>query len=569
MCYHRFVLRAALHDLERLADISKVLARHGFDRIAEILRGRKDKLTRLEDRELVGAPKRFRNLLEDLGPTYVKLGQVLSTRPDIMPSAYLAELKSLQNKVEPLGYPTIAKAVEEALKKPVNEAYAEFDPNPLASASIAQVHRATMHDGRRVVVKVQRPGIEKTIRSDIDLLYILARVLDATIEESGLYRPVEIVKEFEKAIFEELDFLREARNSREFRRNFEDRAGVVFAEVAEELTTRTVLTMEFLDGVKVSDVDKSRHDAGAVARTLIEGFFRMVYEDGYFHGDPHPGNIMVLADSRVALLDCGLVGRITKGTQELLTRLSITIPLKDADGTARLLYRLGTPTERVNLLQFRDEIQGLLDKYVSGELSQMDAGSLITEMLDLSMRYRIRIPPDCAVLAKAAVTLEGVVRALKPDLAIQETIEPYAKRLLWNEYGPEALGRAAKKSAFGLIGALQDMPLQMNQIVSDLESGRLTVRVSHDELNKIGKTINDLGSKLVLGLISCGLIVGACLLLSRYRMEVGGVPILPVVGILTAVGILTFIFWWHVLYGRVKKIRLAFWVSLFRRSKSR
>ncbi len=567
MCYHPCVLRAALYDLERLADISKVFGRHGFDRIAEILRGRHEGRHKLEEKELVGAPKRFKNLLEDLGPTYVKLGQVLSTRPDILPSTYIAELKSLQNRVEPVGFPVIAKTVEDELKKPLKDLFAEFDPTPLASASIAQVHRATLPDGRKVAVKVQRPGIEKTIRSDIDLLYVLARILDATIEESGLYRPLEIVKEFEKAIFEELDFLREARNSREFRRYFEDRAGLCFAEGVEELTTRTVLTMDYLDGVKITEADPERHDLDKVVRVLIESFFRMVYEDGYFHGDPHPGNILVLPDSRVALLDCGLVGRLTKGTQELLTRLSIAIPLRDADATARLLYRLGTPTERVNLLQFRDEIQGLLDKYVAGELGEMHAGSLLTEMTDLAMRYRIRIPADCAILAKAAVTLEGVVRDLRPQLPIQETIEPFAKRLLWNQYGPEALGRAAKQSAFGLIGALQDMPLQLNQIVSDLESGRLTVRVHHDELNKLSRTLNDFGSKVVMGLIACGLILGSCFLLARYRIEILGIPVLPILGLVTVVLILTFVFWWHVLYGRMRKIRVAFWWGLFRRSK--
>ncbi|MBI2901204.1 MAG: AarF/ABC1/UbiB kinase family protein [Planctomycetes bacterium] len=561
------MLRTALHDLERLSDISKVMARHGFDQIAEIVRGTKEGATRLTDKELVGAPRRFKLLLQDLGPTFIKLGQVLSTRPDIMPSAYITELKTLQNKVEPLDFAVISKAIQDGLGKPLDQVFARLDEKPLATASIAQVHRAELPDGRKVVVKVQRPGIDKTIRADVDLLYVLARLLDATIEESGLYRPVEIVKEFEKAIFEELDFLREARNAREFRRNFEDRAGLVFAEVVEPLTTRTVLVMEFLEGTKISEIDRARHDPAKAAGILIESFFRMVYEDGYFHGDPHPGNIMIFDDGRVALLDCGLVGRITKGTQDLLTRLSLAVAMKDADATARIVYRLGTPTDRVNLLQFRDEIQGLLDRYMAGKLDEMDAGSLITEMLDLSMRYRIRIPPDCAILAKAAVTIEGVVRGLSPDLDIKKTIEPYGKRLLSEQFGLAALGRQATKSALGLMDAIQDWPLQINQIVSDLESGRLTVRVSHDELNKLSRTFNDFGSKMFLGLLTCGLIVGSAFLLSRYRIEVGGVPILPIVGFIAALSIITIVFWWHVLYGRVKKIRLAFWLGLFRKRK--
>lgn len=561
------LLRTAIHDLGRLKDISAVLARHGFAQIAEIVRTGKKEAPKLAEQELVGAPKRFTLLLQDLGPTFVKFGQVLSTRPDIMPVAYLEELKTLQDRVPPLDFPVMGKRVEDELGKPLAELFQRIDEKPLASASISQVHRATLPDGRQVVVKIQRPGIEKTIRSDLDLLYVLARLLDATIEESGLYRPVDIVKEFEKAIFEELDFLHEARNVRELRHNFEKHPSVRFPEIVDSLTTPTVLVMEFIDGVKISEVDREKYDVPKVVDALLSGYFQMVFEDGFFHGDPHPGNILVLPDGSVAFLDCGLVGRLTRSMQDQISQLALAIAMRDAESTARICFRMGTPMERVNLIQFRDEVQNLLDKYVSGTLGEMSTGSLLREMLDMALRYRVKIPADIAILAKAGITMEGVVRTLDPDLDIVETVTPYAKRIMMSHFGFGALRRIATKGALGLVSTMQDMPLQLHQIVSDLETGRLSVRVTHDELNKLSKSMNDLGSKMFLGLLTCGLILGGAFLLSKYNLEVKGVPLVPILMLATAGLIVTFVFWWHVLYGRWRKIRLGFWLGLFKKRK--
>lgn len=561
------LLRTAIHDLGRLKDISAVLARHGFAQFAEIVRTGKKEDTKLAEHELAGAPKRFTRLLQDLGPTYVKFGQVLSTRPDIMPLAYLEELKTLQDRVPPLEYAVISKAIEEEFEKPVGEIFQKIDETPLASASISQVHRATLPDGRAVVVKVQRPGIEKTIRSDLDLLYVLARLLDATIEESGLYRPVDIVKEFEKAIFEELDFMHEARNVRELRQNFANHESLRFPEIVDLLTTPTVMVMEFIDGVKISEITPETHDVEKVVNALLTGYFQMVFEDGFFHGDPHPGNILVLKDSTVALLDCGLVGRLTRSMQDLISQLSLAIAMRDAESTARICFRMGTPMERVNLIQFRDEVQNMLDRYVSGKLGEMSTGSLLREMLDMSLRHKVKIPPEVAILAKAGVTLEGVVRGLDPDLDIVETVTPYARRLMMTHFGFGALRRIATKGALGLVSTMQDMPLQVHQIMSDLESGRLSVRVTHDELNKLSKSLNDLGSKMFLGLLTCGLILGGSFLIARHNIDVKGVPLVPILMLSAAGLIVTFVFWWHVLYGRWKKIRLGFWLGLFKKRK--
>jgi len=561
------MLQTAINDLGRLKDISLVLAKHGFDQIAEKLTGGKGSLDPELVKELAGAPRRFKLLLEDLGPTFVKLGQILSTRPDLLPSTYINELKTLQNNVAPVPFDDIAKVLEESLHQQIDEIFQSVEETPLASASIAQVHRATLKDGRAIILKVQRPGIEKTIRSDLHLLYLVARLLEATIEEGGIYRPVEIIQEFEQAIFQELDFINEARNTQEFGRNFKDEGNFSFAEIFPEISSRTVLCMEFLEGKEASDLPDDPHIREKAARSILDGYFQMVYQDGFFHGDPHPGNILVTAEGKVSLLDCGLVGRIPRGMQEQLVQLSLAIATRDADSLARVIYRLGNPVGRISLTEFRDEIQDLLSRYLGGQIKELNAGNLVTEMLDLALRHRIRLQPNFALLAKTAVTTEGVIRELNPDLDIVATVTPYTRKLIFDRYNP----KTALKQAVGFLGSLNDMPLQLQQIVTDLETGRLTMNVQNRELDKLSKSLNDLGSKVFLGMLAGGFAVGFFIVLAQYPLEIQKVPVWPILALLALGGITTVAFWWHLLYGRLKprKIRLAWWINLFRRKKSR
>ncbi len=559
------MLQTAINDLGRLKDISVVLAKHGFDQVAEKLTGGKGDLDAEAVRDLATAPRRFKNLLQDLGPTFVKLGQILSTRPDLLPSGYINELKTLQSDVAPLEFDVIAKALEESLHQPLEDAFQRVEETPLASASIAQVHRATLKGGASVVLKVQRPGIEKTIRSDLHLLYLVARLLEATIEEGSLYRPVEIIQEFEQAIFQELDFLNEARNTRELGHNFRENGNLRFANVFPELSSRTVLCMEFLEGTKASDLPEETGHRETTARAILDGYFQMVYQDGLFHGDPHPGNILVDGEGKVALLDCGLVGRLPRGLQEHLVQFSLAITTQDADSLARIVCRLGNPVGRINLTGFRDEIQDLLGRYLGGQLGEFNAGSLVTELLDLALRHRIRLQPNFALLAKTAITVEGVVRSLNPDLDIVATVAPYTRKLVFDRFNP----KSALKQAVGLLGSLNDMPLQFQQIVTDLETGRLTMNVQNRELDKLSKSLNDLGSKIFLGMLAGGFTVGLFVILANYPVEIRGVPIWPILGLFVLAGITTIAFWWHLLYGRLKlrKIHLAWWINLFRRKK--
>src|SRR6267378_1462064 len=359
----------AVKDLQRLREISAVVVRHGFGELLDRSRlwdvlGRREPGERPSPAEMrATSARRFRETLADLGPTFIKLG-----------------------------------LIEQGLGRPAAELFAHIEPEPLASASIAQVHRARLLDGESVVVKVQRPAIEQQIRSDTDLLSYLARIIE------------------------------------DFAKTHAGRELVVIPRVLRTHSSRTVLTLEELVGVKLKTVleDPAAEgvDRKALARNILDASFHQLFADGLFHGDPHPGNVIVLPGNRLGLIDFGLVGRLSKGMQESIILLVLAISLRDPDTVARLLYKVGVPDERINLHQFRADIHDILDRYLGLKLSEVSSTTLLNELTDLALKYRIKIPKEYAVLSKASATTEGIIRQLDPDLDVAQVALPYAKQLL-------------------------------------------------------------------------------------------------------------------------------------------
>ena len=552
-----------LQDLNRVRQISVIAARHGFGELTERaglwrILGRKEKVEVSPDAQRASTARRFRMLLSDLGPTFIKLGQVLSTRADLLPAEYIDELSLLQDHVVPIPLEQVHAQIRDSLGKEVQELFAQIDPVPLAAASIAQVHRAITLEGDEVVVKVQRPGIAASIDSDLGVLRSLARLLEAVVEETGVYTPTGIVDEFDRAIHEELDFLNEADNIRAFLENHRERPYLKIPRVYASLSSRTVLTLEFIRGVKINQAQLPEEDRKAIAKHVLEASFRQLFDDGLFHGDPHPGNILLMEGNRLALLDFGVVGRLTRPMQETLVMLCLAVALKDSDSVARILYRVGVPDARANLVGFRNDIDAILGQHLATTLGQVDTRSLLRDLLDLAVKYRIRIPKEYALLSRASVSTEGMLRSLYPEMNIIEVALPYAKELLAGRYDPSQLQGGLMRTLLRFQSMAADLPTQLSQILLDMESGKFTVTVRADQFEKLNENLRSAAVIAFLGLCACGFIVGAFIAFAPKPWMYGGVPVLGVVGIALAAALFGAVFTWYLFGGRrLGKVRLS------------
>ena len=523
-------------DLGRVRTITAVMVRHGFSQ-----------LVRLAGLEIEGEPsdvklplaRRLRLVLSDLGPTFVKLGQVLSVRPDIVPPDIIAELSLLQDQVPPASFADIESILEEELGGSLSERFSSFDEAPLASASIAQVHRATLHDGRTVAVKVQRPGIEVAIRSDLHILYSLAALLAGRLELPGLYSPEDIVAEFDTALSTELDFLQEARAARRFGADFAEHPTITAPEVYLEYSSRRVLVMELLEGQSLSALlgrggaprQLSEKESVELMHRVMEATWLQVFEHGFFHGDPHPGNMMRLTDGRLAFLDFGLTGRITREMQDVVTTIFTGLVFQDADTVAMTLFRAGATESAVDLKGFRSEIQRLMTKYNGASLRDLGAQSTLTELVGVAARYRIRLVPEYAVLARSVSLVDGLARELIPDVDIVQEVRPYALRLMGQRFSPERISGDAFRGLQQAQVVLQDVPLQFNQLLLDLERGNIRVSTVDPESAELRRAIRWAGLRLAIALCAAATVLSGAILMSVWAPAPLGIPLMALLGI--------------------------------------
>jgi ubiquinone biosynthesis protein len=473
--------------------------------------------------------------LADLGPTFVKLGQVLSTRGDLLPADFIEELSTLQDRVPPFGMEEVRKQIQAAFGRPLEEVFSTFDPTPIAAASMAQVHKAKTLDGAEVVVKVQRPGITERMRADLSVLHGIARALEAVIEEVSVSSPTSIIEEFDRAVHEELDFLNEASNIRAFAKAHVDHPSVRIPKVFDELSVRTVLTMEFLDAPKLSNAHLDDDGKKRLAQIILEEAFKQLFEDGLFHGDPHPGNLLIQPGPILALIDFGLVGRVTHQMQEALIALILAVALKDSESVARQLYRLGTPDSRANLHSFKADIDAILNAYLPSSIKEVNAKALVRDLLNLAVKYRIKVPREYAILARASVAIEGILRSLYPDMPIGEIFMPYAKKMLAERYDPAQLQGNAMKTLLRLQSAASDLPLQLQQIMLDLEAGKFTVTLKNEQVESLNGTLRTLAVVAFAGLCACGFIIGTFIAFAPKQWEIAGIPVLGVLGIAASI----------------------------------
>ncbi len=566
------ILGVAIRDLSRLQKVSTTVALHGFGEILMrsplrrfLSRGkRKVRADKALERE--PAPERFRKLLEALGPTYIKLGQILSMRPDRLPPEYIKALQKLQDEASVLPFEQIREVVEEGLGRPLSEVYRSFDEEPLGTASIAQIHRATTHEGEQVVVKAQRPGIEKIMRGDLDLLYLGGRILEAAIDEMGLFAPSEIVIEFEKALVRELNFNVELSNLMTARRLLDPERAVTVPAPFPELSCRTVLTMEYFEGEPLRNLEPGSERAQRAVEELFHVACKQIFVDGFFHGDPHAGNILVGEDGGICVIDWGLVGHLTMAEKDDLLTLALAVISNDVDTIARVLLRMGTPTERVNMSEFKADIMRFRSEHLLiSNLHETDTSRFIQDFMGAAQRYQVKLATEYSVMAKAASTVEGIVRTLYPEAPLVEIARIYIEPLVKARYTPQKLLEEAFSGATGIGSMFRHLPGQIDQLLHDLETGNLQVRALASNLDLFEPMLKQLGGRISLALFSASMTIGAALLLPNDPTTFYQVPILSVLCILVAIGAWTVLLWWQFMtVGR--PVKISRFLKFFRRS---
>lgn len=551
---------SAVRDLGRLRQIYVVLVRHGFGELAQRigLGGRnrgtpeldaaadsahEEALAEVErgedERRRISLPERVRLVCMDLGPSFVKLGQIASTRPDVLPAEWIVELKKLQDSVNPLPSKEIRDAVEASLGASINDIYESFEDKPLAAASIGQVHRAVLKtpDGPQdVVVKVQRPGIRSTIASDLELLHALAKLIERTIPESSLYQPSALVDQFDRAITSELDFSLEAENAGRFTKNFVGHPHARFPKVYREASSKTVLTLELLPGGKVYEAIREHgHKGPTIAKAAVGIVIKSIFEDGFFHADPHPGNILISGNPEVptiGLIDLGMVGRLSPEMRDKTIDLMVAAVRQDHLAVADALYSIGTPTKKVDMRAYRAEVSLLAEKYLGRPLKEIDVAAMISDLVRGATKYGIEIPADFLLVGKAIMTIEGVGKEIDPDLDVFGEARPYFLELLRKRYSPERMGMEAWRGLERLSGAAYDLPQQLREVLDDLRLGRLTLQTSNPTLPK---TVDRLGRRVFSGLVVATFVLAGTSLLALGRQEILGYVLL-VFGCLVLLG---------------------------------
>ena len=521
-----------VRDLGRLQEIATVLVRHGFGHL--VAGTIVDPGASKPNHSRLSTAARLRQVLIELGPTFVKLGQVLSVRPDILPSSFIKEFESLQDRVDPIPFDLVKTAIEREWGMAIEDRLLSIDEQPLASASIAQVHKAVTVDGDTVAIKVQRPEIERRIRSDLHILYTLAALVSGRLELPGLYTPVGVVQEFEAAINLELDFLQEARAATRFRALFRDHPDVMAPLVYEELTTGRVLVLELLQGRPLSSLDPADREAvQPMMDKLIDASYLQVFEYGFFHGDPHPGNLMLLDDGRLAYLDFGVTGTLTGEMQDTLMNLFMALVYRDAESVALTLYRSGAAGERVDLKGFSREVERLITKYHGASFEELSDRGTLMDFVQVASRYRIRLVTEFAVLARAMSLLDGVSRRFMPDMDIVAKVTPYAQRLVGQRLGPDRLGRDALRLMQQVQTAVRDVPLQLNQMMMDLQTGNIDIGMVDRESDRLRDEIRWVGLRLSMAMIAAALGVAGALLLQPFSaIAVGEFPVMLATGLI-------------------------------------
>jgi ubiquinone biosynthesis protein len=524
-----------------------VLGRYGFGELASRLdvysafrlRGRVT--SSLSDRtqvaHLARGPRMVR-ALEELGPTFIKLGQVLSTRPDILPPDFISALSDLQDHVSGFPVQDVSRVLQEELKLPPEELFAEFDREPVAAASLSQVHRARLPTGEEVAVKVQRPNIEETIESDLAILETAARLIEHRIPQYAVYDPVGLVREFGRSLRKELDFVREGQNCDICRTQFRDDSDVVVPRVYPAYTSRRVLTLDYLTGIKVNDfaaLAKHGIDRRQLAISGCIVYMKMIYEHGFFQADPHPGNLLVRPDGRIIVFDYGMFSRISDEDRHAIVDLMLAAFDRRADLIVRLLLDTGYASQIPDEAAFRNDVQDLLDRYYGVELKKVEVGRVVRELLSAMRQHRVRVPSGFNMLLRGLATVEGLGMVIDPEFNFVEQMSPFIQRSAKERLSWRGWLKMLRRSRGDLEMLLHHLPEDLRAVLDRIKKGQIELVLNHDEFRKIGASLQRSNDRLSVAIVLAAIIVGASLLVfAAPTVFRGVVPIIGVVGFILA-----------------------------------
>jgi len=469
---------------------------------------------------------RIRLALEELGPTFIKLGQIMSTRPDVVGGELADELEKLQTKVPADSYELVAELIERELGKPVDELFLEFSTEPIASASIGQVHRARLHSGEEVAVKVQHHGIEDVVHVDLDILTGLAQLAEG-LPELRPYRPRAIVAEFQRALRRELDFEREARHLKQFGKAFTENPHVKIPQVFQDYSSEHVLVMEWMDGIPLSCPEQIRAtgvDLGAVTRNGAEMYLEMIFEHGLYHADPHPGNLLVMSDGAIGLLDFGMVVRIEEALREDIEDMLMAIVEQDSHHLIAVVMRVGAVPVGLDETSLSLDLSDFLAHYAYQSMDQFELAPALTELFDLMRRYEIILPSPLALLLKVLVMLEGTSQKLEPDFCLMEVLQPYQRKIIVRRMSPTRQLRKARRMVYEVQQLAEVVPRRIRDILQQVQSGRFDVHLDHRGLEP---SVN----RLVLGMLTSSLFIGSVLLVTNQVWPFRGVSVPGTIGV--------------------------------------
>jgi ubiquinone biosynthesis protein len=529
---------AVFRDANRFRQILGVLTRHGFGALVQQLnlddRWLLKKLLEMRSAEVERLPLERRILLaiHDLGATFVKLGQILSTRADLLPPALIAELKTLQNAVPPMAIGDVRGIIRAELGGEVEEFFDDFDEHALASASIAQVHRARIKGtDTDVVVKVQRANLKPQIEADLEIMGFLARALEASFPEARLYSPAGIVEQFEKAIRKEIDFTHEIEHLERFRRNFAGRTDVHFPAAHAALCTPRVLTMEYIAGTTITRMTPGQFAVERVVRTGLDVVLQMIFADGFFHGDLHPGNLLVSDDGVLCVIDFGLCGRLTARQRDLLVDMLLALASQDFAAVARVFWRIGVhgPDSTEDHETFEADVVDCLERQFAGKtVEQIEVSSFFRDLVALALKHRIRMPPDYTMTFKAIVTIEGVAKELVPDLDLLAEVRPYVTDLVAERYSPRRLAQNAYEALRELSDSAGSLPATARGILEDLHAGRTRVNVEVARLEELQRTYAAVHRRNMVAVLAATAALCGTLALDYREHALFGLPALSV-----------------------------------------